>query len=279
MIIWIASYPKSGNTWVRSMISALLYSEDGVFNFDQLYKIPQYPHRDYFENFTDKFDDLNEMKKYWLLSQEKLNLENKNIFFKTHHMNCRIENYYFTNTKNTLATIYIVRDPRNIVSSISNHFSLSINDSKNYLLTPRILGGSNKNSSIKDARALLGTWSDHYRSWTSTNKNLLILKYEDLINNPTNELDKIIVFLKKFVDINTNDNKNTNILRTTSFKNLEKLENEGKFGEVAFNKSKNQNVKFFNLGPQNKWQKILEKDIQKELEKNFKNEMEELGYL
>lgn len=279
MIIWIASYPKSGNTWVRAMIAALLYSEDGVFKFNQLSKIPRYPDKRYFENFTEKYDDLHEIKKYWLASQERINLGNETNFFKTHHMNCRIENYNFTNNENTLATIYVVRDPRNVVSSVSNHFSLPINESKNYLLTPRILGRSFWSPSEREAKSLLGTWKDNYRSWTSDRRNLLILKYEDLVNNTTKELNNIIFFLKKFIDINTNDFKNKNIIKSTSFENLEKLESEGKFNEAAFNKTKNQAVKFFNLGPKNTWENILEKSIQKELEQNFKSEMEELNYL
>ncbi len=279
MIIWIASYPKSGNTWVRAMIAALLYSEDGVFKFNQLSKIPRYPDKRYFENFTEKYDDLHEIKKYWLASQERINLGDETNFFKTHHMNCRIENYNFTNNENTLATIYIVRDPRNVVSSVSNYFSLPINESKNYLLTPRMLGRSFWNPSEREARSLLGTWKDNYRSWTANRRNLLILKYEDLVNNTTKELNNIIFFLKKFIDINTNDFKNKNIIKSTSFENLEKLESEGKFNEAAFNKTKNQAVKFFNLGPKNTWENILEKSIQKELEQNFKSEMEELNYL
>ena len=279
MIIWIASYPKSGNTWVRAMIAALLYSEDGVFKFNQLSKIPRYPDKRYFENFTEKYDDLHEIKKYWLASQERINLSNETNFFKTHHMNCRIENYNFTNNENTLATIYIVRDPRNVVSSVSNYFSLPINESKNYLLTPRMLGRSFWNPSEREARSLLGTWKDNYRSWTADRRNLLILKYEDLVNNTTKELNNIIFFLKKFIDINTNDFKNKNIIKSTSFENLEKLESEGKFNEAAFNKTKNRVVKFFNLGPKNTWENILEKSIQKELEQNFKSEMEELNYL
>lgn len=279
MIIWIASYPKSGNTWVRAMIAALLYSEDGVFKFNQLSKIPRYPDKRYFENFTEKYDDLHEIKKYWLASQERINLSNETNFFKTHHMNCRIENYNFTNNENTLATIYVVRDPRNVVSSVSNYFSLPINESKNYLLTPRMLGRSFWNPSEREARSLLGTWKDNYRSWTADRRNLLILKYEDLVNNTTKELNNIIFFLKKFIDINTNDFKNKNIIKSTSFENLEKLESEGKFNEAAFNKTKNQVVKFFNLGPKNTWENILEKSIQKELEQNFKSEMEELNYL
>ena len=42
MIIWIASYPKSGNTWIRSLLSAYLFSKDGKFNFDLLEKIQQF---------------------------------------------------------------------------------------------------------------------------------------------------------------------------------------------------------------------------------------------
>ena len=43
MIIWIASYPKSGNTWIRAMLSSFMYSKDGKFSFELLKKIPQFP--------------------------------------------------------------------------------------------------------------------------------------------------------------------------------------------------------------------------------------------
>ena len=46
MIIWIASYPKSGNTWIRSLLSAYLFSQDGKFNFDLLEKIQQFSSKD-----------------------------------------------------------------------------------------------------------------------------------------------------------------------------------------------------------------------------------------
>ena len=47
MIIWCASYPKSGNTWVRAIISSLLYSENGIFNFNMLRKVSIFPKRFY----------------------------------------------------------------------------------------------------------------------------------------------------------------------------------------------------------------------------------------
>ena len=63
MIIWLASYPKSGNTWVRSIISSLLYSKDGNHSFDQLNYIDQYPVKKYFKNLINDFYDLQKIKK------------------------------------------------------------------------------------------------------------------------------------------------------------------------------------------------------------------------
>ena len=57
MIIWLASYPKSGNTWVRSIISSLLYSNDGDFNFELIKKIKQFPEKKYFKDLIGDFGD------------------------------------------------------------------------------------------------------------------------------------------------------------------------------------------------------------------------------
>ena len=48
MIIWLASYPKSGNTWLRSMVAALMHTDDGEFHFDLLDQIKQFPTKKHF---------------------------------------------------------------------------------------------------------------------------------------------------------------------------------------------------------------------------------------
>ena len=50
MIIWIASYPKSGNTWVRSLLSSYLFSTNGDFNFNLLDNIEQFSSGDLTKN-------------------------------------------------------------------------------------------------------------------------------------------------------------------------------------------------------------------------------------
>ena len=62
MIIWIASYPKSGNTWVRAIISSLLYSKDGNHDFSQLEFIEQYPVKKHFKNLLNDFYNLDEIR-------------------------------------------------------------------------------------------------------------------------------------------------------------------------------------------------------------------------
>lgn len=279
MIIWLASYPKSGNTWLRSITSSLLYSEDGNFDFELLKKIRQFPEKQFFKDLMTDFSNFNEIKKNWITAQEKINLLHNVRIFKTHQGKYTVGEHNFTNDKNTLAVIYIVRDPRNLVKSISHHFDFTLDKACEFLLSPEIIGNGKSWEEKKDGMYnLLGKWNDHYRSWTVNKDHLLLIKYEDLLKDANTQMDRIIDFLKRYIKFNTNTNKNKNILETTSFKNLQDLERKGKFIENAFSKDMKK-INFFHLGPKNKWEDDLNENIKKKIENNFRKEMQELGYL
>ncbi len=278
MIIWIASYPKSGNTWLRSIITSLLYTTDGIFDFKLIKKIKQFPTRNQFQEFTKNFNDINEISKFWLLAQDKINLTEEIKFFKTHNLNCAVNKNSFTNKSHTLGTIYVVRDPRNLVNSIKNHYNKGNDEeAKNFLISKKILSRVPKDNEA-DIATLLGSWSDHYNFWTKRNSNLLLIKYEDLILETKKELERIIIYLKKFMTVEINPEKIKNILNTTSFDHLKDLENKGLFNENVYDSKKNK-IRFFNKGPSNDWTKVLDKKIQDDIEKIFYKEMKELGYI
>ena len=280
MIIWLASYPKSGNTWVRSIISSLLYSDDGDFNFELIKKIKQFPEKKYFKELISDFGNFEEIKRNWITVQDSINLDNQIKILKTHQGKYTVGKDSFTNSQNTLAKIYIVRDPRTLVSSISNHYTLSLNEACNFLMTPQIIGNSKRwEENQIGMKCLLGKWNDHYRSWTRNKNDLLLIKYEDLVQNPNNELEKIVNFLKNYLNIETNINKNKKILESTSFKNLKQMERKGLFKENVLNKKNNNKVNFFHLGPANNWKETLNEDDKNKIEKNFYEEMTELKYL
>ena len=280
MIIWLASYPKSGNTWVRSMIAALIHSNDGVFNFELLKNIQQFPEKKFFKDIINDFSNFDEIKQNWIEAQERINLNNQINLFKTHQGKYTVGEHNFTNNDNTLGVIYVVRDPRNLIKSISNHFTLDLEKSYHFLTSSEIIGNGKSWSERQDGMYnLLGSWNDHYRSWTRVKDNLLLVKYENLILDPKNELLKIIKFLKQFINFETNENKNNKILETTSFENLKRMESIGLFKENVLNKQTKSKVNFFHLGPENNWQNLLDEKMTKDIEKKFENEMKELDYI
>ena len=279
MIIWLASYPKSGNTWLRSIISSLLYSKDGNFDFELLKKIRQFPEKQFFKDIMTDFNNFNEIKKNWITAQEKINLSKNIKIFKTHHGKYTLGDHNFTDNKNTLAIIYVVRDPRNLVKSLSHHFDLSLEKASEFLLAPKVIGNGEKWEKKKDGMYnLLGKWNDHYRSWTRNNNNLLLVKYEDLLTNTETQMYRIIDFLSRYIKFETDSVKNRKILETTSFKNLQDMEKQGKFIENIITQNPNKK-KFFHLGPDNEWRESLNKNIIEKIENNFNDEMKELGYL
>ena len=126
---------------------------------------------------------------------------------------------------------------------------------------------------------LISSWKTNYNSWKNTRENLLIVKYEDLVSNPKSEFGKIVNYLEQILKLNFDKKKIENALSTTSFETLKKKEiNEG-FIEGAKDKAGKGNKRFFNLGPDNNWEKLVNKNIVIEIEKKFQLEMKELGYL
>ena len=283
MIIWIASYPKSGNTWVRSLLSTYLYTEDGSFNFNLLKKILKFPSKIYLKYFIKDFSDIKKVSEYWISAQERINLfnENKSVFLKTHSALCTLENNPFTNKKNTQAVIYIVRDPRNVVTSISNHFSMSIEQAYNFMTNEyKILTAdkwSTKNFGIAE---VLGRWSQHYKSWKNIKfAPILIIKYENLLNDTKTTLITILNFLQKFTDISIDDKKNLNTVKSCNFENLSKMEKNEGFDEAAYSEETTKKVKFFHLGKKNNWKDLLSLEMEKKIRTVFNNEMKELKYI
>jgi len=277
MIIWIASYPKSGNTWVRSLISAYLYSINGIFNFDLLNKIQQFPSKQYFKFFLKDFRDIKKVSNYWIAAQDRINLYNdRPIFLKTHSALCTLENNPFTNKNNTKAVIYVVRDPRNLITSISHHYSKSMKDSYAFIINKQkmIMVGDWGKDDFGIA-SVLGNWSMHYKSWRDIKfAPILVVKYEDLLNNTSNTFKSILNFLNKLMDIRIDEKKIINTINSCNFETLAKKEkNEG------FDEAINSKKEFFYLGKKNNWKKLLDPKIAEEIRKIFKEEMKELGYI
>ena len=282
MIFWIASYPKSGNTWLRSLISTYYFSKDGIYNEALLKRIDQFPTRKYFLNFKYDKKIVGDTCKYWIKAQEKINLDKKLKFFKTHNTFGKLNSYDFTNSQNSVGCIYIVRDPRNVITSIKNHYELDTQKAINWM--------SNEKQFVYDVEKVekfgfsdfqfISSWNLNYKSWKVQNKvPTKIVRYEDLSSKTYVVFKEIIEFINKNVKINEKINiqKIKKTLETTSFSKLKKEEAKNGFSEaVVSQKNKKKKITFFNLGPKNDWRKILNEDSKEKIYKIFKNEIDEL---
>ena len=279
MIIWLASYPKSGNTFLRSLLSSYFFTNDGVFNFEVLNTIKQFPHYSLFKKIGVNLNDERQVLENYVKAQELFNKKETLQFVKTHSSLLK----GFTNYKNTLGVIYVVRDPRNVVISAANHFNTTIQESVSRLLNYTNLGGNiNDAKSVNRIITHLTTWSMHYNSWKVLNKKkrYLLIKYEDLTKNTEEVLVKVLDFIynlnnQKYV---LDKFKMKNILKTTSFKYVQQLEKEKNFPEKAKHGDKEEKT-FFKYGPKENRKEILSNDLKEKIEGQLKNEMIELGYL
>ncbi len=280
MIIWIASYPKSGNTWLRALLASYYFTNEGSFSLSLLDKIDAFPSDKFFKEYNDQFSKVEDTSKYWLKEQEKINKKNKITFLKTHSAICKINGNSFTNKENSIGAIYIVRDPRNVITSISNHYQISIEDAFQFMKDEK-RGIINK----KDGRYLgfqaVWSWSINQKTWVENNLfSVLVIKYEDLLKETYNTFRKVIEFINKISNSSKifNKSKGKNSIKNTSFEKLQRMENDYGFAEAINKKGTNKKIKFFNLGQKNNYKNLLSQDFIIKMNEFYKEELIKFNY-
>ncbi|MDC0161889.1 sulfotransferase domain-containing protein [bacterium] len=287
-IFWIASYPKSGNTLIRAIISSLFFSENGLFEFKMLNNIPIIEdtiNLKFVKNKNpEEYKELNNIEilsKYWLELQSKTNLNffGDFMFVKTHHALIKMLNNPFTIENNTRGIIYVVRDPRDIVLSVSNYFGFNIKKSIETLQDENFFLRWNDTNNLflnkKKPLSYISSWKNHYLSWNTNSFNCpkLIIKYEDMVYNKSIIINKLLSFFIeaygfKFSNL---EEKIPNIIKHTDFKYLKKMEDEEGFQE-------SKNTKFFNVGKKNQWEEKLSRNQVYEIEKVFYEILKKFNY-
>jgi len=285
MIIWIASYPKSGNTWIRSLLSSYLYSSDGEFTFDLLENIKQFSSKNFSSELNNKKNYQSRISEDWIPSQKIINRDKKLHLLKTHNAMCSINGNKFTDPLNTSAVLYIVRDPRNLITSLTHHYELTLSESFNFLSNDRkIIFPNNPNTKKEDKNHndfnFISSWNGHYNSWKNINFcPVKIIKYEDFLVNTEEIFISILEFLKKFYKFNIDSKKVKKALLTTSFDSLKSMEATKGFNESIISMKNKKKIRFFNLEKNNNWKKLLDSTMAKDIENKFKKTMTELNYL
>tara|TARA_B000000460_G_C21165012_1_gene242829 strand:- start:62 stop:514 length:453 start_codon:yes stop_codon:yes gene_type:complete len=128
---------------------------------------------------------------------------------------------------------------------------------------------------------LLWSWSTNQKAWIENKQfPVLVIKYEDLLDETFVTFKKVIDFINNITKDKSlfNREKAKNSIKNTSFDNLQKLEKEKGFAEALKEKGSEKKIKFFNLGQENNYKKLLPTNLINEMNEYFKNELIKFNY-
>lgn len=273
-IVWLAAYPKSGNTWLRAFIYNLIEQ-------------PAKPGRisvlpDYFESESDPrwyLPLLGDKSLEECSGEEIISLKSAvhrdiaasrprgSIFTKTHNRFGSFNDHPLHNTSVMAGAIYIVRNPLDVVLSTADHFGLSVDEAIDFMANEETGTPSN----MENVVSFLGSWSSHVESWTrQDHQSIVVIRYEDMLDKPLKAFGQVA----KLLGLGKDKNAIKRAIRFSSFSELKKQESRDGFIERSQNSKS-----FFRKGRKNQWvDELLDEQVARMVEQH-RVQMDRYNYI
>jgi len=275
-IVWLASYPKSGNTWFRVFLSNLLLKENHPSDINNLFATPIASNRELFDEATglsssdltsDEIDNLRSGV-YEFASKNSNDL----LFQKVHDAwLCAKSGEPMFDSKVTKAVIYFIRNPLDVAVSFANHLNKPLDITVKVMADEGYAFSSSQNRLHNQLRQRLLSWSGHVKSWVySSNLPIIVLRYEDMKTDTFNSFRKAI----DFIDVKATDNEIRQALQYSDIKEMQKQESEKGFREKPANAAL-----FFRKGIAGSWETELPAELVNAICKDHFEIMKLFGYL
>jgi len=275
-IVWLVSYPKSGNTWFRMFLANYLKNKPEPASLDEIESTPISSCATDFEEaiglnpfeLTAEEVDLYRPDLYRILSQQQ-EIGAEISYKKTHDaytVNATGEPLFPKEI--TRVAVYFVRNPMDVCVSYANHSAGKIDSTLNLLLNEEAQVAGNREGQL---RQKLLSWKSHVKSWREqTLIPVHMVRYEDMQQSPTATFGSVITFLGLEYD----EVRLEKAILNSDFKLLQQMEHENGFKEKP-QKSKN----FFWKGKIGNYREFLsEEQVKRIVDYNY-DTMKEFGYI
>ncbi len=273
---WLASYPKSGNTWLRLFLASL--ARGGIpidinnKQFDTQVGALRLP----FDQFLDiESTDLTVSEIISYLPR-KYEIEaasaNKPLLRKVHDA-------YLITPKGeplfppaiTLGVVYLVRDPRDVAVSFAHHLGKSIDQTITMMADPQAMLSSEKKRQNRQLPQCLHSWSSHVKSWLDApGIRRLVLRYEDMVAHPVGCFGDAA----RFLGMESLPSMVDAAVEAVRFEKLSAAEDANGFRERP-----NTVTKFFRRGLAGGWRDTLTSEQSARIENDHGPVMRRLSYL
>jgi hypothetical protein len=271
-LLWLASYPKSGNTWLRLFLLTLLRDPEEPLSINEVAKLTvnDIRRRDYERLSGKPFDELSweEIASLRPRLHQGLTTAHPNpVMVKTHSILADHCGTPLISPEPTAGAIYVVRNPLDIVASLANHLGMDNDAAAEFLCSESSMLGD-------DARfvpAPLASWSTHVKSWTvRQHPSLLVLRYEDMAEAPEDAFGKVA----RFLNLARSPEQIRKAIEFTSFDRFKAEEEKSGFRE----RSKT-GERFFRKGKVGSWREELTEAQAERVATYNAEQMRRFGYL
>ncbi len=231
-IYWLASYPKSGNTWFRSFMQNLIEDADQPVDINALSTGQIASSRGWldevlgFDSADFSHDDLDQLRPAvyrWSTRDPEIG------YHKIH------DAYTFTadgeplvSQGGTLGALYIIRNPLDVAPSYAQHSNVSVDEAIRWMGDPDNAFCWGRKKLFNQVRQQLLSWSDHVRSWVdSPGLNCHVIRYEDMLQSPTPTFSGAV----RFLQLPSDEARIDKAIRFSDFKELRRQESANPFRE------------------------------------------------
>ncbi|MHA1522925.1 MAG: sulfotransferase domain-containing protein [Alphaproteobacteria bacterium] len=271
-VIWLASYPKSGNTWARAFLANILNRDNQPLPLAVISKtIPGEASVKWFQQFGPADLDLSDGKSVAQARsavQAKIAAQSASVcFLKTHSYLGEAFGHPIFNMDVTVGAIYIVRNPLDVAVSARYHFNVSQDETIDILARTDAMGEPTEKLVFEKAT----DWSTNVKSWTGhPNPQLLVLRYEDMLEAPNKAFGRLV----RFLGLKVPQSKITAAIDNASFNKLKSAEVKEGFSERP-----DHAAEFFRKGRAGQWREVLSEDQIKRIVDRHREQMARFDYI
>jgi len=271
-IVWLASYPKSGNTWTRIFLANYIFNRQTPMPINQVHRLGMGDsiEKAYRMVAGGPFDVADYRQSLALRDRVLKGIVNNDAavnFVKTHNRLTRAFGVDLIPTHLTRSAIYILRNPLDMVLSYARQFAMTPAEAAEAI-------GRSDNSTAGTNNVVpqfLGTWSEHVTSWTTCRRfPVLVLRYEDMQADPEAAFTRVLAHIGITVDAA----RVARAVEFSSFDELRKQEDAGGFVERSPNSER-----FFHSGRAGGWRSDLAPELADRIRTEHAAVMREYGYL
>ncbi len=271
-IVWLASYPKSGNTWARIFLANYLLGTLQPIPINEVHRIgigdsvaPAY--RKVAGGRFDPADTIGHLRlRERVLRGIAANGADIN-FVKTHNARDRAFGVELILPRYTRSAVYIIRNPLDVVVSYARHYGQSPAEAAQAISRADNTIAADPTSTAQ----YLGTWSDHVRGWTGARDfPVHVMRYEDMKADPHGAFAGLLGFLGVPVDPERLDRA----IRFSSFDEMKRQEQATGFIERPQNADR-----FFHTGETDQWKQALPPEAGALLRERHGAVMAKFGYM